>query len=84
MNGYASPMSNHDDEPLGGISDEQLPEDLRPTEDNPLAKPLTDEDDPKSAEELDVLGGKTPEESEESEQTDDAPASDGDEADSEG
>ena len=56
-------MSDHEDEPAAGISDDQLPEDLRPTEDNPLAKPLTDEDDPKSAEELDVLGGKTPEES---------------------
>lgn len=58
-------MSTHDDEPAG-ISDERLPEDLRPTDDNPLAKPLTDEDDPRSAEELDVLGGKTPEESSES------------------
>ncbi|ABL81411.1 MULTISPECIES: hypothetical protein [unclassified Nocardioides] len=58
-------MSTHDDEPAAGISDDKLPEDLRPTEDNPLAKPLTDEDEPKSAEELDVLGGKTPEESHE-------------------
>jgi hypothetical protein len=56
-------MSTHDDEPAAGITDELLPEDLRPTDDNPLAKPLTDADDPKSAEELDVLGGKTPEES---------------------
>ena len=56
-------MSTHDDEPAEGITDELLPEDLRPTDDNPLAKPLTGEDDPKSAEELDVLGGKTPEES---------------------
>ncbi len=27
------------------ISDEQLPEDLRPTDDNPLAKPQSDEDE---------------------------------------
>jgi len=45
-----------------GISDEQLPEDLRPTEDNPLAQPL-DEDEAKSPEELDMHGGKTPVES---------------------
>ena len=46
------------EEPSTGISDEELPEDLQPTDDNPLAKPLSDEDDPKSPEELDVLGGK--------------------------
>jgi hypothetical protein len=51
-----------------GIADEDLPEDLQPTDDNPLAQPLTEEDDPKSAEELDVLGGKGAEQSEESEQ----------------
>jgi hypothetical protein len=56
-------MSTHDDEPEKGISDDLLPEDLRPTDDNPLAKPLEDQDDPKPPEELDVLGGKTPEES---------------------
>lgn len=46
-----------------GISDEQLPEDLRPTDDNPLAQPL-DGEDAKSPEELDMRGGKTPEQSE--------------------
>jgi hypothetical protein len=51
-----------DDHPTQAIEDEDLPEDLQPTDDNPLAKPLTDEDDPKSPEELDVLGGKTAEE----------------------
>lgn len=58
-------MSNHEDEqhdgPSTGISDEDLPEDLQPSDDNPLAKPLTEEDDPKSPEELDMRGGKTPE-----------------------
>jgi hypothetical protein len=43
-----------------GIEDEDLPEDLQPTDDNPLAQPL-DEDEAKSPEELDVLGGKDPE-----------------------
>ena len=53
-----------------GIEDQDLPEDLQPTDDNPLAQPLTDEDDPKSAEELDVLGGKTPDEDDETDDTD--------------
>jgi hypothetical protein len=30
---------------LGGIADDQLPEDLQPTEDNPLAKPLDPDDE---------------------------------------
>ena len=75
-------MSTHDDEPAAGITDDLLPEDLRPSDDNPLAKPLTDEDDPKSAEELDVLGGKAPEQS----AADDSPReadAEGDEAHSE-
>ncbi|MEP9361391.1 hypothetical protein ABLE68_00400 [Nocardioides sp. CN2-186] len=55
-----------------GIEDEDLPEDLQPSDDNPLAKPLTDEDDPKSPEELDVLGGKDPEETDETEDTQDS------------
>jgi hypothetical protein len=50
-----------DDHPTQAIEDEDLPQDLQPTDDNPLAKPLTEEDDPKSPEELDVLGGKTAE-----------------------
>jgi hypothetical protein len=36
-------MSNSSEEQEGrGISDEELPEDLRPSEDNPLAEPLDD------------------------------------------
>jgi len=59
-----------DEHPTHAIEDEDLPEDLQPTDDNPLAKPLTDEDDPKSPEELDVLGGKTATETtEESDET---------------
>ncbi len=38
-----------------GIDDEQLPEDLQPGEDNPLAEGLDEDVD---TEELDVLGGK--------------------------
>jgi hypothetical protein len=62
-------MSDQSDEPTTGISDEDLPEDLQPSEDNPLAQPL-EGDDVKSPEELDVMGGKTPEQSGESDQPD--------------
>ena len=59
-------MSENTSETTGeettGIDDEQLPEDLRPTDDNPLAQPL-DEDEATSPEELDMKGGKTPDES---------------------
>ncbi len=51
-------MSNHEDEPRTGISDEDLPEDLQPTDDNPLAKALDEREDAKPPEELDVMGGK--------------------------
>ena len=56
-----------------GIDDEQLPEDLRPSEDNPLAAPLDERDDARDPEELDMQGGKTPVE------TGDETATDGDE-----
>ncbi|MCW2735656.1 hypothetical protein [Nocardioides sp.] len=47
--GTASP----DSETIGGISDDQLPEDLQPGEDNPLAEPLDpDAEETKSREEL--------------------------------
>ena len=47
--GTASP----DDATLGGISDDQLPEDLQPGEDNPLAEPLDpDAEETKSRDEL--------------------------------
>ena len=62
-----------DEQPTNAIEDEDLPEDLQPSDDNPLAKPLTDEDDPKSPEELDVLGGKTAEDgTDESDESDSA------------
>jgi hypothetical protein len=42
------------------IRDEDLPEDLQPSDDNPLAKDLSEAEDPKSPEELDMQGGKGP------------------------
>jgi len=40
-----SPSAAPDDASLAGISDEQLPEDLQPGEDNPLAEPLDPDDE---------------------------------------
>ncbi|MFC5178502.1 hypothetical protein [Nocardioides taihuensis] len=48
--------SSADEQSEQGISDDQLPEDLQPTDDNPLAQPLPD--DALDPEELDVLGGR--------------------------
>lgn len=67
-------MSNREDEQPTDITDEDLPEELQPTDDNPLAKPLDERDDPKSPEELDVLGGKEPEQH--AEERDDARSDD--------
>jgi hypothetical protein len=47
------------DEPTEGISDDQLPEDLRPSEDNPLAEPLAQEDAPDDLADLEMDGGRT-------------------------
>src|SRR6476619_1474233 len=50
---HAGGTQSPDDATLGGISDEQLPEDLQPGEDNPLAEPLDpDAEETKSREEL--------------------------------
>ena len=49
--GTTSPAS----ETIGGVSDDQLPEDLQPGEDNPLAEPLDpDAEDTKSREDLEM------------------------------
>ncbi len=49
--GTASP----DDATIGGISDDQLPDDLKPGEDNPLAEPLDpDAEETKSREDLEM------------------------------
>jgi hypothetical protein len=50
--------SSTEDQPQAddaGITDELLPEDLRPSEENPLAQPLDDEE---ALDDLDVHGGK--------------------------
>ena len=44
----------------GAIRDEDLPEDLQPSEENPLAEPLEEDVD---RDDLDMEGGRTPEES---------------------
>ena len=60
-----------------GIRDEDLPEDLQPSEDNPLAEPAdTDEVD---RDDLDLQGGKTAEESEDSEEDEQEDGSDDEE-----
>ena len=41
-----------------GITDDQLPEDLRPSEDNPLAEPLSEDDAPDDLADLEMDGGK--------------------------
>jgi hypothetical protein len=49
--GTASP----DEATIAGISDDQLPEDLQPSDDNPLAQPLDPDDEAtKSQEELEM------------------------------
>lgn len=48
-------MSESESEPSAGIDDEQLPDDLRPGDDNPLAEPLDEDVDP---DDLDVMDGK--------------------------
>jgi hypothetical protein len=67
-------MSESESETTAGIDDEQLPEDLQPGEDNPLAEPLDDDVDPAD---LDVLGGKQAEQSGDEDAADGDGASDG-------
>ena len=57
----SEPEKPDDTAGTAGIDDDQLPEDLQPSEDNPLAEPLSDGDDTHSVDELDMQGGKTPE-----------------------
>src|SRR5688500_4807765 len=52
---HSGDTASPDEATVGGISDDQLPEDLQPGEDNPLAEPLDPEaEDTKSPEELDM------------------------------
>lgn len=68
-------MSESEDETTG-IDDDLLPEDLQPSEDNPLAEPLADDVD---TDDLDVLEGKDAEESSDEVEDQDDGASDDDE-----
>jgi len=60
------------DDDSAGISDEQLPEDLVPSEDNPLAEPLTEEDAPEDMDDLELMGGGSSDDSESSESSGDS------------
>jgi hypothetical protein len=61
-------MSESESETTGtGIDDEQLPEDLQPGEDNPLAQAPEEDELP---DDLDVLGGKDAETSGDEDGTD--------------
>ena len=56
-----------DEQSLSGIDDEQLPEDLQPTDDNPLAQPLDpDDEDTKDLDELEMDATQEEDEEEES------------------
>ncbi len=65
-------MSESESE-TAGIGDEQLPEDLQPGDDNPLAVPLDDDVD---EDELDVLEGKHAEQSDDDQDQDDGASDD--------
>jgi hypothetical protein len=75
-----SESSNEQTEDEAGISDEQLPEDLQPSEDNPLAEPLTEEEAPDDVDDLDMMGGGSSDDSDES----DGSGESGDEASADG
>ncbi len=52
---HTGDTASPDSATLGGVSDDQLPEDLQPGEDNPLAEPLDpDAEETKSREELEM------------------------------
>ncbi|GEP37819.1 hypothetical protein NPS01_14820 [Nocardioides psychrotolerans] len=68
-------MSESENEPEIGIGDDQLPEDLQPGEDNPLAEGL---DDGETVDDL-LTDGKSAEESPDA--SPDASADDGEESD---
>lgn len=68
-----------------GITDDQLPDDLLPSEDNPLAEPLSEEEAPDDIDELDLMGGGSGDDSDDekeqdTEDSDDERSSDGESA----
>lgn len=63
--------NNSEEKPASGITDEQLPQDLVPSDDNPLAKPLDDDvevdlDEGKTVDEMETEGPAGSPESDES------------------
>ena len=70
-------MSESESE-TSGIDDEQLPEDLQPSEENPLAEPLDEDVD---RDDLDVQGGKTAEDSDKEDAEDGLDGVDGEDRD---
>ena len=58
MSNSESEKSEKTDEPTEGIHDEELPEDLQPTDDNPLAEPLAE--DEVDADDLDLGTARRP------------------------
>ena len=62
-----------------GISDEQLPDDLLPSEDNPLAEPLSEEEAPDDMDELELMGGGSDEDSDDERSSDGESAPEGNE-----
>jgi len=77
-----SESSNEQTEDEAGISDEQLPEDLQPSEDNPLAEPLTEEEAPDDMDDLDMMGGSSGDSDDDdpSNESGDEPSTDGESA----
>jgi len=71
-----SESSNEQSEEKEGISDEQLPEDLQPSEDNPLAEPLTEEEAPDDMDDLDLMGGGSGKSDDDSDESDASGTSD--------
>ena len=81
---HSGDTTSPDDATIGGISDDQLPEDLQPGEDNPLAEPLDpDAEETKSQDELEMDAtqedlGNPPVESSDSSDSSDSSGSDSD------
>ena len=79
---HSGDTTSPDDATLGGISDDQLPDDLQPGEDNPLAEPLDpDAEETKSRDELQMDAtqedlGNPPVESSSDESSDDGSGDD--------
>ena len=67
-------MSESETEQTGEVTDDQLPEDLRPSDDNPLAQPLDEED--AEVDDLDLMGGGSGKSDDDSDESDASGTSD--------